>query len=171
MPQPYSRSSARLRAAAMTPAAIKWLLILKRFYPIIVVASIIAANAALSAALPIEALSRSTLLTDGEGVTLTRQAIAFCFGAFTQFWAGVLFDRTKPFKKFAAQVILAGLAASTVIGVLRDVAGISWQIGGESGVASVIGWLGVEVGFAVVQRILGGKGVQIGNPPSEGGDR
>ena len=93
-------------------------------------------------------------LSQGEKTTLTRQFIAFGIALWTQAWAGALFERTRPFTRFAAQCVLAGTAAWAIIGVLRDVAGIQWPIGGEGSVAAVIGWVGAEAAFAIVRTML-----------------
>jgi hypothetical protein len=102
------------------------------------------------------------LLTDDENITISHQLIAVGLGAFTQFWAAILFEKIRPWWKFLSQVVLAGLASGALIGVLRDVAGLKIPIGGESGLASLGGWLGAEVLFGALRKLADSKGVPLG---------
>lgn len=93
-------------------------------------------------------------LTANETMTVKRQLIALVLGGFTQLWVGFLVDRTKPTGQFIAKIILAGVASAAVIGVVRDVLGFVWQIGGESALAALIGWGGAEFGFATLKKLI-----------------
>jgi hypothetical protein len=107
-------------------------------------------------------LQDPNLFTPAESITLKRQLIAFGLGVFTQFWAGLFFERTKPRIKFIAQVILAGTASAALIGGLRDVLNVHLLIGGESGAASLGGWLGAEGVFVIIAKFFGSKGIPLG---------
>jgi predicted Na+-dependent transporter len=96
----------------------------------------------------------SPVISNDENVTLVRQAIAFVLGAFTQVWAGVLFERTSPWRKYLAQVMLAGIVSAALIGWLRDGINQKLGIGAESGLAAFFGWVGAEGGFALFGRFF-----------------
>jgi hypothetical protein len=78
---------------------------------------------------------------------------------FTQFFASLFLNKTKPRTRWVAQTILAGVLAAAFIGLSRDWLNLKLQIGGETALASLIGWIGVEAGFgwlgALFKQIFG----------------
>lgn len=123
-------------------------------YRIGVVAVLVACNFAFAQAIP----SIVQDFSDAEKLTIERMKIAFGLGFFTQFFAAMFFNKTKPWTKWLAQTVLAGVVAAVFIGLTRDSIGLKLQIGGETALASLIGWIGIEAAFArldiLVKEIL-----------------
>jgi hypothetical protein len=104
-----------------------------------------------------------SLYSPSEVITAQRQLIAIGLGIFTQFWVGILLERTRPWLKYLARCVLAGLAAGAAIGLIRDGFGVHWDAGVETGISGTVGWLGAEVVFAAVARAVGERtGLKIG---------
>jgi hypothetical protein len=104
-----------------------------------------------------------TLYSPNEVVTAQRQLIAVGLGLFTQFWVGILQERTRPWAKYLARCVLAGLAAGAAIGLVRDGFGVHWDAGVETGISGTIGWLGAEIAFAAIARVVGERtGLKLG---------
>lgn len=93
--------------------------------------------------------------------TINHQFIAAGVAMFTQFLAVLWFERKGTVKKLGAQIVLAGVAAYALIGVFRDVLNLKIALGGETGIASFFGWIGVEAAFGIAGRILNARGIPI----------